>query len=568
MSTTTQTETEQVTTTIRASTTLTLPGRTLKPSYEELNPRSKPTEFLGPWGTGFISVFAPLWAYFIFYACNETTGCHPRSPSAWKQSFNGLFMGEWPTTAGQWWRWEALGVYLGWYAFCVVCAVVLPGPKVEGTLMRNGKRKAYKMNGELLGRRGASSQIVMFVLLRVARPSWRMNVPSSSSDGRTRNYDARARPHLRVLPATGRHRDLQLDLRQLGPSSLRLARHERRPSNLGLGLQLLLARAPRSGWKLWQHRLRRACLCCVVTGFLPVAARIELIVVVPWAPTQPDLAGFPQLRPQDLQRGPPGYYRLGAAQHRLRVRAVPPQRPSHGQHDPRGALPGMVLTRLALGGGTLSHVPRPNDTDAQSAILNQMDITTDGFGFMLAFGDLVFVPFTYGLQARYLAFTPIDLGLPACAAIVAVKLLGVWAFKGANIEKFDFRNGRNPKSASCREQTTGCDADARLEVHGDGAGYQAPHLGMVGRVAPPELPRRPAHWPFVVAPYRLQHAPDVLLLCVLHHPPRAPTEARRPRLQAEVRQGLGRVLPTRAVQDLSLACELTAFDCHFSEAGS
>lgn len=77
-----------------------------------------------------------------------------------------------------------------------------------------------------------------------------------------------------------------------------------------------------------------------------------------------------------------------------------------------------------------------------------MDITTDGFGFMLAFGDLVFVPFTYGLQARYLAFAPIDLGLPACAAIVAVKLLGVWAFKGANIEKFDFRNGRNPKSAS------------------------------------------------------------------------------------------------------------------------
>ena len=34
----------------------------------------------------------------------------------------------------------------------------------------------------------------------------------------------------------------------------------------------------------------------------------------------------------------------------------------------------------------------------ERAILTTMDITTDGFGFMLAFGDLVWVPFTYSLQ--------------------------------------------------------------------------------------------------------------------------------------------------------------------------
>lgn len=75
-----------------------------------------------------------------------------------------------------------------------------------------------------------------------------------------------------------------------------------------------------------------------------------------------------------------------------------------------------------------------------------MDITTDGFGFMLAFGDLIFVPFTYGLQARYLAFHPIDMGTVAVIATIAVKLIGVWMFRGSNKEKFDFRNGRNPKS--------------------------------------------------------------------------------------------------------------------------
>ena len=36
----------------------------------------------------------------------------------------------------------------------------------------------------------------------------------------------------------------------------------------------------------------------------------------------------------------------------------------------------------------------------EAAVLTTMDITTDGFGFMLAFGDLCWVPFTYSLQAR------------------------------------------------------------------------------------------------------------------------------------------------------------------------
>ena len=34
----------------------------------------------------------------------------------------------------------------------------------------------------------------------------------------------------------------------------------------------------------------------------------------------------------------------------------------------------------------------------EQAILSTMDITTDGFGFMLVFGDLAWVPFTYSLQ--------------------------------------------------------------------------------------------------------------------------------------------------------------------------
>lgn len=57
----------------------------------------------------------------------------------------------------------------------------------------------------------------------------------------------------------------------------------------------------------------------------------------------------------------------------------------------------------------------------QEAILTTMDLMHDGFGFMLAFGDLVWVPFTYTLQAYYLVGHPSPLGPLGLAAIVTLK---------------------------------------------------------------------------------------------------------------------------------------------------
>ena len=78
-----------------------------------------------------------------------------------------------------------------------------------------------------------------------------------------------------------------------------------------------------------------------------------------------------------------------------------------------------------------------------------MDITTDGFGFMLSVGDLLWVPFVYSLQVRYLAFHPVDLSPLGVAGILALVSTGYYIFRTANGEKNDFRNGKNPKSA-CR----------------------------------------------------------------------------------------------------------------------
>lgn len=84
----------------------------------------------------------------------------------------------------------------------------------------------------------------------------------------------------------------------------------------------------------------------------------------------------------------------------------------------------------------------------EQAVLTTMDITTDGFGFMLSVGDLVWVPFTYSLQARYLAYFPKVLGPFGVAGVLAVQAVGYYIFRTANGEKNDLRNGKNPKRAS------------------------------------------------------------------------------------------------------------------------
>lgn len=77
----------------------------------------------------------------------------------------------------------------------------------------------------------------------------------------------------------------------------------------------------------------------------------------------------------------------------------------------------------------------------EKAILTTMDITTDGFGFMLAFGDLAWVPSVYGLQARFLV-SHAEHGLDGypLLAVTLLMALGYTIFRGANLTKDRFRS--------------------------------------------------------------------------------------------------------------------------------
>jgi hypothetical protein len=98
---------------------------------------------------------------------------------------------------------------------------------------------------------------------------------------------------------------------------------------------------------------------------------------------------------------------------------------------------GMILTLLGQGYYVLDALVN------EVAILTTMDIASDGFGFMLAFGDLCWVPFTYTIQARYLSIFPQDLSLPFLVAVLSLNFFGLYVFRSSNSEKNAFRSNPN-----------------------------------------------------------------------------------------------------------------------------
>ena len=101
----------------------------------------------------------------------------------------------------------------------------------------------------------------------------------------------------------------------------------------------------------------------------------------------------------------------------------------------------------------------------EEAILTTMDIVHDGFGFMLAFGDLVWVPFTYSLQARYLVDRPTFLSYYALFGIIGLNLVGYVIFRGSNSQKDAFRRDPNhPRVSHLKTMPT--DRGTKLIISG------------------------------------------------------------------------------------------------------
>lgn len=75
----------------------------------------------------------------------------------------------------------------------------------------------------------------------------------------------------------------------------------------------------------------------------------------------------------------------------------------------------------------------------EDGLLRMMDITTDGLGFMLTFGDIVLVPFLYSTQCRYLAVHPVQLSYASVIGLCAVFAIGLYIFRASNAQRLRFR---------------------------------------------------------------------------------------------------------------------------------
>jgi protein-S-isoprenylcysteine O-methyltransferase Ste14 len=75
----------------------------------------------------------------------------------------------------------------------------------------------------------------------------------------------------------------------------------------------------------------------------------------------------------------------------------------------------------------------------EEAILTTWDIKHENFGWMLCWGDLVWVPFTYTIQAYYLVNHTHDLPWWSTLGIVVLNTAGYVIFRATNIQKHRFR---------------------------------------------------------------------------------------------------------------------------------
>jgi len=70
------------------------------------------------------------------------------------------------------------------------------------------------------------------------------------------------------------------------------------------------------------------------------------------------------------------------------------------------------------------------------------DIIEDHFGFMLVWGDMIYVPYLYSIAGWYVADNVANLSIEWLVATITIHLVGHYIFRVSNWQKFDVRKDR------------------------------------------------------------------------------------------------------------------------------
>ncbi|TFK74093.1 ERG4/ERG24 ergosterol biosynthesis protein [Pluteus cervinus] len=354
-----------------------------KDQKQELNPRTKSFEFLGPPGATLITIGVPSMIYTLYFACSEASGGCPApglfsDPSALLERVSSaLSSPEWWASL---WDTEATIIYFAWYAFCIVAWAILPGDWVEGTTLRTGGKQKYKIN----------AFSTYFLTLGLVT-GWILRFGPESF---TFIYEK----WLGFVTASLLNSVIQAVYSYA--SSYRSG--------------ALLALGGNSGNFIYDFYIGRELNPTI--GSLDLKSFNELRPgLILWV-----LVDISMVCEQAVRRG--------------------------GLNHVTDSI-WLVLAFHAwyVGDGIYN----------EPALFTTMDITTDGFGWMLSVGDLAWVPFVYSLQARYLAFKQVELGPVWATAIFLTNATGYYIFRTANNEKDHFRNGKNPKNLKSMDTKRG-----------------------------------------------------------------------------------------------------------------
>jgi hypothetical protein len=130
----------------------------------------------------------------------------------------------------------------------------------------------------------------------------------------------------------------------------------------------------------------------------------------------------------------------------------------------------------------------------EEAILSTWDIRHEKFGWTLCWGNLVWVPFVFTIQAQYLVSHPHDLPPWGTAALVALDVAGYAVFRSANLQKDRFRRDPDARVWGRRPQAIETAGGGRLLVSGWwGLARHANYLGDLVMALAWCLPCRFAH---------------------------------------------------------------------------
>lgn len=364
-------------------------------------PHAQQFEFFGPHGPALLLLALPLTVLGLAYGCNER-GCMQLYPKFWVPGF----------APGQpIYTHEAMAAVAGWFALVLLLHLILPGQRAQGVALPDGSRLTYKLNGgPILSAAGAQQRTrprdaggpLIAWAARAGGTPWR----AARRRGRFIAAKPGRAPGLgggRAVCSSGRPLKVPPSRPPAAPaafpvfavtygSALALSR-------FGLGVLDLTWLADNFVPLLTASMIFSSLLavCTYTSSFLPSRPRGG-----PRLLSAHGASGWPaydfwmgrELNPRWLRGAVdvkefcelyPGM--IGWAILNLAFAAR--------QADAFGSVnAGMILVNAF----ELWYVA--DGLYNEKAILTTMDITTDGFGFMLSFGDLCWVPFTFCTQAR------------------------------------------------------------------------------------------------------------------------------------------------------------------------